>query len=218
MTFTEETHLPWGIGAKGDEYIVLLNADGTEHSRVNIPALSDVTAPAYARTEDGDSEWAVVANPTKNASNAGGSGNGGDEPEPDPIADYTKLFINEVKTSGDASGDNQDFIELFNAGNAALDLTGFKLHDSGNKNHLIISGSIEAGGFMTFTETTHFSWGLSAKGDEYVVLLNPNGTQHSRIDLPAMADITNPAYARTEDGGSTWATVATPTKNASNNQ
>ncbi len=68
----------------------------------------------------------------------------GNEPEPEPEGDVPEIVINEVNSSG------QDFVELFNVGAPAVDLSGFRMTDD-DPTHIFTfpEGTVlEAGGYL----------------------------------------------------------------------
>lgn len=92
----------------------------------------------------------------------------------------SKVFISEVSSKGSADDSvcsGEDFIELYNAGTSAVDLTGYSLSD--DKWHLdedswnITSGTtIGPGAFKLFCKETHFPYGIG--GDDAIVLHAPD--------------------------------------------
>lgn len=101
----------------GSNYILVDN--------VAYPALDADTS--YGRLPDANSQWQVMNdNPTPVASNKG-----------DDVVIPTQLFINEFMADNeltiedpDDPGDYPDWIELFNAGNDSIDLSGMYLTDT----------------------------------------------------------------------------------------
>ena len=213
LTFTQDEtgSFEFGLGKNG-ESVELLDSDNNRIDFIDLTpagAFEDDEFPAYARTTDGGTTWAKTAAPTKNASNTGGG-------TPESEADYSKLFINEVKVS-DAGSDDEDWIELYNAGDVPLTIAGFTISDSKASSAGFAAGkTIASKGFVVLTEGVEFSFGLSADG-ETITLRDAQSNQIDRIVTPGgLEDDVNPAYARTTDGGATWAEVANPTKGTTN--
>ena len=206
LVFDEGDNFEFGISNDGDN-ISLLNAGGRPLDNV---AFREVGGnKSYGRTTDGGSQEGVLDSPTKGRSNGGGTS------APDPSDNDLQLYLNEVKVS-DFGSDGDDWIELYNAGNSAINIGGFTLSDAKADWTIPAGTTIPAKGFVTFTEGSHFEFGLSADG-ESVTLADASGAPIDYIETPSgLDDDEYPAYARTTDGGSTWAKTATPTKNAGN--
>lgn len=120
------------------------------------------------------------------------------------------LCINEVCSSG------TDWVELYNASEESIDLSGYFLQDSkgAEEEYIFPQGmTIAAGEFLALEKDTDFPFGISGDGDE-IVLLDATGAVVDRITVPALED--GQTYARTEDGGETWEVKANGTKGVSN--
>ncbi len=134
------------------------------------------------------------------------------------------LYINEVCTQNkaclaDSYGTYSDWIELYNAGNSIVDLSGYGLSDKidepmqwtfpsgttiGAGERKIVFASKQA---STETEL-HTGFALSKNG-ETLVLSNPQGEIIQQVDIPTLAE--DSTYGRTPDGGSTFEIMnATP--------
>lgn len=130
------------------------------------------------------------------------------EPGSEP-SDVQGLFINEVCSGG------TDWIELYNAGDTEMDLTGFHVQDDKgtDEEYTFPAGSsIPAKGFLVIEEGT-FLFGISGKGDA-ITILDATYAKIDEVIIPAMED--GFTYARTEDGGSSWEIVEGGTKGRSN--
>jgi hypothetical protein len=122
---------------------------------------------------------------------------------------------------------NLDWIELYNVGGTPVDLTGYKIYDSGGQTGVKSKKPIPAGtvvpahGFYVVTTDTvspglsDDGFGLSSGGDE-VWLENASGAVIDHVQIPAME--TTQTYGRYPDGGSTWQLLNTITKGTSNKQ
>ena len=115
------------------------------------------------------------------------------------------LFLNEVLAESDTTA---DWIELYNHGTAAVDLSGHLLQDSAQEPWALPSGTeIEAGGFLLIwaddaaEEGLHAPFKLSKDG-EVVTLLSPDGALLDEVEFPALA--AEESYARIDDGGDEW--------------
>jgi hypothetical protein len=131
--------------------------------------------------------------------------------------------INEVlpankTTCADEQGNYPDWVELYNRGEAAVDLGGYSLTDNAaapRKAVLAAGTSIAAKGVLVFwadgatsAGPSHLPFKLS-KEDEEIVLFDPSGGQ---LDVfawtAAQSDL---SYARVPDGTGAFATCAHPT-------
>jgi len=139
---------------------------------------------------------------------------------PDPI-DNVKVYINELVASNskilDEYGEKDDFIELYNAGNEPVNISGWYVSDKQAapalwKIPVSDVAVIPAKGFLilwadeqTFQGPLHVDIKLSASG-EYVSLYAENKFGElvlmDEVEFPALPS--NMAYARMPDGGSEW--------------
>lgn len=105
-------------------------------------------------------------------------------PQPTPIAPGS-LWINEVAWPGTAASSSDEWIELHNPGSSSLDLTGWRLSDSGDIS-IRLAGSIQPFGFFLLERTDDttisdiaadqiYSGGLSNVG-EILTLTDPSGS------------------------------------------
>ena len=126
------------------------------------------------------------------------------EPGTEP-SDVQGLFINEICSGG------TDWIELYNAGETEMDLTGFHVQDNKgtDEEYTFPDGStIPAKGFLVIEEGT-FQFGISGDGDA-ITVLDETYAKIDEVIVPAMED------GRTEDGGSSWEVIEGGTKGRSN--
>lgn len=139
------------------------------------------------------------------------------------------VAINEVMSSNstiqDNDGDFSDWIELYNYGTEAVDLTGYGLSDNENSpfkwefpstvilpnSYLVVWASSKDR--KVAGEPLHTSYGISSGGEE-VVLTDPEGTQiDSFPDHPIPADF---SYGRLPDGVGSLQFFDAPTPNGQN--
>jgi hypothetical protein len=161
----------------------------------------------------------------------GNDPNNWDANEPTPQSLLNVLFINEFMADNesiiaDDHNEFNDWIEIYNAGTAAIDLSGMHLTDN-----LAVPGqwpitngiSIEAGEYLLFWADNqigqgdyHTNFGLSKGGGEDVGLFDTDGsTMIDGIDnLPAQS--TDESYGRDPDGTANWSVFASPTPGSSN--
>lgn len=121
------------------------------------------------------------------------------------------LYINEVVSSG------TDWVELYNSTDAAIDLSGYILQDDkGSAEEAILAEgtTIEAKGFLVLSNGTDFSFGISGTNGDQIALFDATGEPIDNIDVPSLDD--SSSYARTSDGGDSWAITANITKGFTN--
>lgn len=143
-----------------------------------------------------------------------------------------QVLINEYSASNlnsfqDAFGKTEDWIELYNASDVAVNLSGWHLSDKENnptKWAIPAGTSLGAGEFMVFfcsgrdlefNGEFHTNFKLTqSSGSDLVLLANPAGIIQEMHAL----DITlvEHAHSRTEDGSASWVIATSPTPGASN--
>lgn len=78
-------------------------------------------------------------------------------PTPTPAPASVRVVINEIAWAGTASGSSDEWLELYNAGESAVDLTGWTLHGdpdtNGNTRIITLSGSVGAGQYYLIERT-----------------------------------------------------------------
>lgn len=144
---------------------------------------------------------------------------------------YAQITINEFSAANktdhaDNYGEFEDWIELHNAGAAAVNLTGYYLSDK-NTNPTkweIPSGTIAPGGTMIFYASGrdedlggfyHTNFKITQTKQEWVVLSDATGTIIDSYEiLDPMQE--NHSIGRTAPGATTWGFYTTPTPNALN--
>ena len=99
----------FGISSSKGDRVTLLDASRNVVDDVMLPVMED--GSSYGRRSDGGSEFAAFTAPTKGWSNTGGG-----DPLPEPEPSDAKVYINEVLSA--PAGDDMDFIELYNGGEA----------------------------------------------------------------------------------------------------
>jgi len=120
-----------------------------------------------------------------------------DEPK---VTKNEDIFINEVSASGD------DWIELYNANTAEVNIGGYKVYDDGmNKYALPANTKIAANGFLVlYCDDTgvglHPPFKLTSDG-ETVYFENASGDLIDKVKFPALRD--GQSYGRFPDGSTT---------------
>lgn len=142
-----------------------------------------------------------------------------------------QVVINEVSAANwtgvtDNFGEREDWVELYNNGAGAVDLSGWYLSDSQNNNtkYQIPPGTTIAGngrlliwcsGRGTTTPPLHASFKLTQSTGERAVLSNASGTIVDNFQF-ANTTQTDHSWGRTTDGAASWSIFLTPTPNAAN--
>ena len=139
------------------------------------------------------------------------------------VSSAQTVVMNEIYSRG-VAGD-LDWIEVYNPQSVSVDISGYKIYDSGAKagtksKKLFPAGTIlPAKGFaMIVVDTATFAgdtsgFGLSSSG-ETVWLENAAGTLIDTCAIPALG--TDSTYARIPDGSKVWAKIPNRSKAASN--
>ncbi len=223
----------WGLSKGPDEYIVLATATFAIIDEVACPSMNE--NESYGRITDGAEEFQVFAQCTKGTTNTG-----------EPRADFVNtlgVFVNEVYTdnSDEVPGTHdwdtdRDYIELYNANDYEVDLSGWAMtDDNGGDVFVIPSGvKIAAKSFYVFEAITKdedknvieddmcFEFGLGKSGD-WVFLYTSEDRNYSDlvdvIEIPSFKEICDLGYTygRETDGADTWVIFTEASKGTSNN-
>ncbi|GAB4142737.1 MAG: hypothetical protein Fur0041_17830 [Bacteroidia bacterium] len=158
-----------------------------------------------------------------------------------PILFFTALFIsiqasaqlkiNEYSCANtssvlDNNSEYNDWVEIYNAGSSAVNLTGYYFSDNYNNptKWQIPSGSIAAGGFIRIFCSGrdvvngvwfHSNFKLTQCKPEEIILSDPSGVVLDSTTLRRHQD--SHSWGRTTDGAATWSVFLTPTSGTSNN-
>ena len=218
----------FGIG--GEDTVTLLDASGATVDTTG--ALPDVDFEdangdpymTYARVDD-DGDFAAMRYPSPGVSN--------EDMQPAKI----QVFINEVADKGTDMDPGvgcdpaADYIELYNAEPAAIDITGWKLHDDKgathadsyihatdhtttsipSKGYLLLCGEDKSVDPPTFQD---FKFGIGS--DDTITLLDAAGVEIDTTGpLTKRGDGTT-VWGRTEDGSGVFTYLTPPTPGATN--
>lgn len=154
-----------------------------------------------------------------------------------PGRGYSQLFINEFMAKNktglkDNHGKISDWIEIYNAGNAPVNIGGYCVSDSvGYPCKCRIpstrpdSTTIAAHGYLVlFADGTpaagvrHLSFRLSKKG-EILGLYRKTGTGTELVDVITFkSQVKDISYGRVPDGSNNWKYIQTPSPGSSNNK
>ena len=201
---TDDTD-PSGFGLSSNgEKVWFEDASGTLLDSVDLIAITD-TATSYGRMPDGSANWQILNPRTRGTLN-------------NPAV--VTVVINELFSRGTAV--ELDWIEIYNPATSSIDITGYKIYDSGGFNgtkpkKLFPGGSvIPANGFLVIItdDTDPSGFGLSSSGEK-VWFENASGTVIDSVDLLAVTD-TSASYGRLPDGSANWQILVPRTRGFSN--
>ena len=195
------------LNSNGDQLALLYN-NRKEIDKVIIPAIEN--KKSYGRVTDGSTDWKIFDNPTKGRDNTLPGDVYPEEPEPEPVIPL-QLFINEVYSS------NPDWIEIYNASDEEIDISGFILQDDKGvaEEYKIPEGTkISAKSYLVFNEGTDFGFGLSSTNGDKVSLLDLELSIVDEVSIPKMED--GKSYGRVTDGADEWKVFDRPTKGLDN--
>ena len=181
----------WGISGKKDVAFKIFDPNGTEldYFEVRENLYSEGLSRTVGRITDGADQLVIF----KNGGTRTQSNNGCDIQILTPENERKKIYVNEM------SG-NDKWLEICNAGNEEVDLTGYaitKIDETGSiDNWFIPEGTkIAAKSFLHWTQaivvdplidvTTYdtFTWGISAKKDVTFKISDQNGTELDRFEV-----------------------------------
>lgn len=132
-----------------------------------------------------------------------------------PLVPLNQLVINEIN----ASGVPWDFVELYNSTDATIDISGFKIYDSGGLGvaYIIPAGtSIASHGFWvmeTGSGSPQGQFGISSSGED-ITLVNTSDVivdQLLKVNWPGV-----PLVARKKDGVAKWIVPSAESKGTTN--
>ncbi len=214
-------HLDFKLSS-GGEYISLTDKNGSK-------VLDDITFDAqtenvsYGRNPDGGDDWQFFDNPTPGTSNVGGSQPTG------PILLINEFLASNDTTYADEHGDFDDWIELYNAGDEAIDIGGMYVTDDlTNLTKYQIpatnpdSTTIQPGAFLLLWADKQPEQGILHLGDiklssggEQIGIIKSDGT--TIVDSLTFGEqTTDVSYGRLPDGSDNWQFFENPTPGSSN--
>ncbi|PKP03136.1 MAG: hypothetical protein CVU14_02340 [Bacteroidetes bacterium HGW-Bacteroidetes-9] len=197
------TETGFGLSSAGEE-AWFENASGNVIDNVVFPAFEP--SQSYGRVPDGNGAWQILNTITKGTAN--------DDSPALPI-----ILINELFSQGTA--ENPDWVEIFNGSATQIDISGYKIYDSGGqsgskpKKEFPAGTTIPAGGFFVIVvdDADASGFGLSS-GGEQIWLENNAGAVIDNITFPALE--TTQSYGRYPDGTSNWLVLNVITPGAAN--
>ena len=134
------------------------------------------------------------------------------------IKAQTNFIMNEVYSRGTTA--EPDWIEIYNLTSSIIDISGYKIYDSGGqagtkpKKEFLTGSTISANGFLVVVtdDTSESGFGLSSSG-ETVWIENSSGMVVDSVVIPPLQTIES--YSRVPNGGS-WVITNSITKGSSN--
>lgn len=191
----------FGLSSSGEQ-VWLEDAAGTVIDNVTFPAMAETQT--YSRIANG-STWGLVSVMTRGLSNS-------------------IIVMNEIYSRGGSTAHPEaDWVELYNSSSATVDISGYKIYDSGGqagtkpKMTLAAGTTIAAKGFLVITtdistSTDPSGFGLSSSGEE-VWLEDNTGVVIDDYTFDAMTE--TQSYSRVPNGG-TFYLVNTVTRGTAN--
>lgn len=150
-------------------------------------------------------------------SQAGTDASSADGASSDTVVAASNLLINEVA----AAGTPNDWLELYNPGDAAVSLAGWTFADSltdpTKRAAFPAEATVPAKGFL-LVECTDEANGFKLGKDEEVAIFAPDGSLVDSVDWADGDSPVDASYARVPNGGATWQTVTPATPGSSNGQ
>lgn len=133
--------------------------------------------------------------------------------EPIPVG-APRVVVNEVKAQ-EFGDDLNDWIELYNDGDAAADLAGWYFSDNNDENRYTFAEGtmLEPGGFLVIEQSVDFAFGIGR--DDSARLFDATGTIIDQTTWTRPAADTG-TWGRFPDGTGAFETLATPTRGAAN--
>ncbi len=211
-----ELHTNFSIKSTG-EVLYMTDEDGGVIDFVTPQLLS--SDQSYGRIDEDEDDYEVFSEASPGEANSNGMIL--------MVADH--LVINEFMSKNDnvledEDGEYPDWIEIYNATDEAINLSGYRLTDDpdsltkwtfpsvvlGSQDYLVVFAS---GKDKTDNEL-HTNFSIKASG-EPLYLMAPAGFLVDYVEEQSL--LTDQSYGRLMDGGNAWANFVTSTPNASNN-
>ena len=199
-----------GFGLSAKDSLTLKTAAGENVDAVSWTEkpLCEGTATSWSRYSEADNDIRISSAKTKDGENADPCVvDGGVLEEPDTPSSTSEkpatpgnIVINEVQTKG---GFIADWVELYNAGGTAVDISGWVFKDDKDKHAIVFPKGtvIEPGGFYAFhteIDTPDGSEGFGLGEGDKARLFKPGGTD--LVDSVKWDSHTRFTWGRTPDG------------------
>lgn len=196
------------------------------HAEGDWCVLDDASTPGDTAVDTGGgADTSDTSDSAADTSDTSDTSDSGDPPEP------ARVVLNEYMTSNDTkaadeNGEFDDFVELYNAGGEAADLSNASLTDDTENlgQYRFPAGQVlEPGAFLTvWCDGTpeqgafHALFTLQSAGDRVLLLQDPDGAAEvlDQVEFTDMA--TEVSAARIPDGGEDWVITENVTPGAAN--
>ncbi len=193
----------FGLSSNGEK--VWLDNTTAAADSIEFPALAETQS--YGRYPDGSENMQIMETVTKGAPNS------------NQVPQQVSILLNEIYSRG--TTEEPDWVEVYNNGDATIDLSGWKIYDSGGqagtkpKLEFPAGTTIESKGFVVITvdDGSASGFGLSSNGEK-VWLENPDGAVADSIEFPALEEATS--FGRYPDGTDNLQVMTTVTKGSAN--
>lgn len=203
ITVDDGSAAGFGLSSSGEK--VWFENTTTAVDSVEFPVMSETQS--FGRFPDGSNNLQLLETITKGAPNS------------NSIPNVVMVQMNEIYSRGTA--EDPDWIEIYNDGNESVDLSGWKIYDSGGqagtkpKMEFPAGTIIAAKGFFVISvdDASAAGFGLSS-GGETVWLEDATGTVVDTIEFPALE--TDTSYGRYPDGSANLQIMTTVTKGTAN--
>ncbi len=124
---------------------------------------------------------------------------------PNETFEIPKIVINEIFPNPKRGSKEEEFIELYNAGEVEVDLAGYKIMDAAN-NSFELDNKLAAGAYLVIKKSQS-KISLNNTGAETVSLIHPSGED---VDFVSYEDApTDQSYNLTGDGNFAWSSTLT---------
>lgn len=199
--------LAWGTGDSPEGVAIGAPVAGDKIARQPVGGSSQQLADTGNNQAD-FSLQPINPPPADSGSGAAGDQSANSDPaDPELALQLSELLPDPVSPQTDAAN---EFIELYNPNDTAVDLAGWKLQNSHGKSFTFGEISIPAGGYLAMY-SAQTKVGLTNTGDA-ITLIDPAGNQ---VEVTPNYGAAKPglSWGLTEDG---WAWTTAPTPNAAN--
>lgn len=208
-------HANFGIST--GEPIILTNYATLRAQTISIPEESRLDNISYGLQ---DGKWLYFGQGTPGAAN---TAHGSESIANAEKIDRMGLWINEVSAASPAKYKTKDWIELYNGGSSAVNLSGWYLSDDMDEpRKYALSGTIEPKGYLVVSaggssdDANSANFGISPAGEE-LILTNPQGAMVDVMETGALrVGVTSGRAAGDYSGARVF--FDTPTKGAANAQ
>ena len=205
-----DTEDPAGFGlSSGGDILWLENATDEIIDNVEIPAMP-IETTSYGRMPDGSDNWQILETITRGAAN-----------DDSPAPETSDILMNEVYSRGIEG--NLDWVEIYNVSDNEIDVSGFKIYDSGAesgskpKKEFPAGSLIPAKGFLVIIvdDEEDSGFGISS-GGETLWLENASGEIIHTLEVPALP-VETTSFGAYPDGTDSWQILEFVTRGSANN-